>query len=199
MAGVLLVLAAAAGAVTVSAMYSVAETYGDPAGGLLSTFGTFALIVLIGLLILVVLGVVAVAVVPTSGRRAVGFVVVGLVVATLGGVVAAGLVGLDAKRDQTAEPPGCGIGNPALAAEFRRIDHPGYFGGGSETRASCSYALTVADVGTALEAYDDELTRLGYDVVLTDRGLTATRDSFELTAWVRRPPNSDPYLQVSLR
>src|SRR5674476_1022860 len=98
-----------------------------------------------------------------------------------------------------------GIADGSLNQEFRNIDHPGYFyhpgyvGGGSTSRTDCTFLLTTSNIASALAAYDERLTMMGYQVTRAKTSLTATRDGFEFTATagapsigVVGPPGSTP-------
>ena len=178
-------------------MYDLASIYGDPTGSELSMFVPFGPVVMIAVVLMVGIGASAVAL--ARGGRRVAAVTAALIIGTsLVGIVVASHYGLEDKRADTAEPPPCGIENGPLRQEFERIDHPGYFGGGSGSRTDCSYLLDTGDVPSALAEYDRRLSDRGYAVTRTSAGLTATHDNYRFTARVDEAVQGDGYLTVTL-
>ena len=108
-------------------------------------------------------------------------------------------LGVQAKQVETSEPPGCGIANGRLDQQFRSLDHPGYFGGGTSSRTHCSYLLATNDLPTALVDYEEQLRGLGWQVSVSTQGLTASGPEYRFSAAVEAPPHGDHYLEVALR
>jgi hypothetical protein len=178
---VLLVLVGVIGGLTAWITHDVSATYGDPTG---SDLGNLAWGPLAGVaVLLLVLVAIAVRAAPVGARRGVALVAGLLLVAFAVAVPVANHFGLESKRSSTSQPPECGMGGET-AAEFARIEHPGYFGGGESDATGCSYLLTTGDIPGSLAAYERELRGLGYDVVRTGDSLTATRG--DLTFSVER-------------
>ncbi|HLN78101.1 MAG TPA: hypothetical protein VK204_13715 [Nocardioidaceae bacterium] len=181
------------------ATYDLAAIYSDPAGSGVEMFETFGAVSVFAVVLMVAGAAVAVALARGLLRRIAVFAATALVVASLGGMLVANVYGVEAKRVESAEPPRCGIGNRALDHEFRRIVHPGYFGGGSSSRHDCSYMLTARDIDAALDQYDRHLTDLGYDASRTRDGVVARRESFRFVARTEQTTRGEDYLTVSLR
>lgn len=181
-----------------AAMYDLTSIYGDPTGSPLSTLGAFAVVPAVAAALMFGAGAAAVALARGRLRRiAVGASAV-IGVATVVGLLVGNHYGLEDKKAETSVAPSCGIQNSALTSEFARIDHPGYFGGGSESRTDCSYLLTASDLAAAFDSYEARLEARGYDVSRDRRGLTATSGGFRFTAVVQPAVHGDDALTVTL-
>jgi len=184
---ILLILIALIGGFSVFFVYGFQDTYSDPLLSDLAGLGEIAHGLLIAAVVLIGVAALAVGVARGGTRRLVGIAAGVLVGACLLGLVLANHYGLEAKKVLSATPPGCGIANASLNQEFRNIDHPGYFdhpgdvSGGSTSR-NCTLLLRTRDIASALAAYDEWLTMMGYQVTRANTSLTATRDGFEFTA-----------------
>jgi hypothetical protein len=194
-----LVLLALLGAWSALGMYDLAAIYSDPTDPPFLILGGFGGVVAFAVALMA--GVAGVAVVLARGRlrRFVRASAAALVAAAVIGIVVGNHVGAAAKRVESAVPPHCGIANPGLNQEFRAIDHPGYFGGGTSGRAGCSFMLTAPDLASALERYDDRLVTMGYQVSRDPGALTASRPGFRFTVRSRVPADGEGYLTVGLR
>lgn len=176
-----LVLLALLGVWVAWGTYDLASIYGDPTGSRFESLAGFGSLLVIAIVVLAGVAAVAVSLAPGRLRRVATVAAVSLLGASLVGIVVGNYLGIEAKKLETAAPPECGIGNVPLDEEFRSIDHPGYFGGGSASRTDCSYLLTTEDSTAALDEYDEELRARGYDVTRSGSGLRATREGFTLT------------------
>ena len=203
---ILLILLALIGGFSVLFVYGFQGTYSDPLVSDLDGLGEIAHGLVFAAVVLIGVAALAVGVAREGTRHLVGIAAGVLVGASLLGLVLANHYGLEAKKVLSATPPGCGIANASLNQEFRNIDHPGYFdhpgyvGGGSTSRTDCTFLLTTSNIASALAAYDERLTMMGYQVTRAKTTLTATRDGFEFTATAGTPstdvvgPGSTPTL-----
>lgn len=178
--------------------HDLASIYGDPSGSELAFFGAFGSLIGIVLLVMALVAAGAVSLGRGALRRVVLVLSAGLILLTVPGVLLASHYGHADKRRTTASPPACGIGNATLDREFRRVDHPGFFGGGDASRAGCAYLLDTADVGRAFAAYDERLTRLGYEVRRSPDRLDATNRTYTFEIEVSRPAVGEAHLTVAL-
>ncbi len=195
---VAMVLLALVGLWAALAMYDLAAIYADPTGSGLELLGVLGIVIPIAVGLMLGLAAISVALARGRLRRAALFVAVGLVVTSLAGVLVGNHYGTEAKKRETVEAPRCGIENQVLDDEFRAIGHPGYFGGGSSSRVDCSYLLTAEEIGSALDAYNERLSSMGYAVSPSDSGLVAERPGFRFTARLEQPVRGAAYLTVSL-
>jgi len=197
---ILLILLALIGGFSVLFVYGFQDTYSDPLVSDLDGLGEIAHGLVIAAVVLIGVAALAVGVAREGTRHLVGIAAGVLVGASLLGLVLANHYGLEAKKVLSATPPGCGIANTSLNQEFRNIDHPGYFGSGSNSTTHCTWLLGTRDTASALAAYDERLTMMGYQVTRAKTTLTATRDGFEFTATAGTPstdvvgPGSTPTL-----
>lgn len=202
---ILLILLALIGGYSALFVYGFQDTYSDPLVSDLDGLGEIAHGFVFAAVVLIGVAALAVGMAREGTRHFVGIAAGVLVGASLLGLVLANHYGLEAKKVLSATPPGCGIANASLNQEFRNIDHPGYFdhpgyvGGGSTSRTDCTFLLTTSNIASALAAYDERLTMMGYQVTRAKTSLTATRDGFEFTATagapsigVVGPPGSTP-------
>lgn len=196
---VLLIAAAVLGLWGVMAMYGLASIYADPLGNGLDAVVVFAGPALIVLCLVAFLVLGAWKVAKGKGRSLVGSVGGTLLAATVAGILVAGQLGTLDKRRDTMQPPRCGIRAPELAREFATVDHPGYFGGGEESRTHCAYLETVAELPEAIAHYDQQLSRAGWQVTeSSERGIRAERDGLRFVIRREHPSQGDPYLIVRL-
>jgi hypothetical protein len=190
---ILLILLALIGGFCVLFVYGFQNTYSDPLLSDLEGLGEIAHGLVIAAVVLIGVAALAVGVAGEGNRHLVGIAAGVLVGACLLGLVLANHYGLEAKKVLSATPPGCGIANASLNREFRNIDHPGYFdhpgyvSGGSTSRTDCTLLLRTRDIASALAAYDERLTMMGYQVTHAKTSLTATRDGFDFTATAGAP------------
>lgn len=180
-------------------MYGLTSTYADPAGSAAGNLVASGGLVVVLVLLLLGLLSAAVAGARPRTRRPVAVVAAVVVVLALGGVVVGNQVGFHAKQTESATPPHCGIQNPSLHRTWRSIEHPGYFGGGSESRTGCSFMLTAPSADEALATYATRLAASGWQVTRSPRHLSATRDGYRFSARLREPISGSTYLQVGLR
>ena len=199
LAVILLILLALIGGYSALFVYGFQDTYSDPLVSDLDGLGEIAHGFVFAAVVLIGVAALAVGMAREGTRHFVGIAAGVLVGASLLGLVLANHYGLEAKKVLSATPPGCGIANASLNQEFRNIDHPGYFGSGSNSRTHCTWLLGTRDTASALAAYDERLTMMGYQVTRAKTSLTATRDGFEFTATagapsigVVGPPGSTP-------
>jgi len=182
---ILLILLALIGGFSVLFVYGFQETYSDPILSDLEGLGEMTHGLVIATVVLIGVAALAVGIAREGTRRLVGIAAGVLVGACLLGLVLANHYGLGARKVLSAAPPGCGIANTSLNQEFRNIDHPGFFdhpgdvSGGSTSRTDCTLLLRTRDIASALAAYDERLTMMGYQVTRARTGLTATRDGFK--------------------
>ena len=179
-------------------MYDLTSIYGDPTGSSLSVFSTFAVVPAVAAALMLGVGAAAVWLARGRLRRIAIAVAVVIGIGTVAGLLVGNHYGLEDKRADTSVAPSCGIQNPALSREFGRIDHPGYFGGGSASRTGCSYLLTASDLPAAFDAYEAGLVARGYHVQREGRGLTASTGGYRFTAQVRPAVYGDGALTVTL-
>lgn len=179
-------------------MYDLTSIYGDPTGSSLSVFSTFAVVPAVAAALMLGVGAAAVSLARGRLRRIATGVTAVIGIGTAAGLLVGNHYGIEDKRAETSVVPSCGIQNPALSREFGRIDHPGYFGGGSASRTGCSYQLTAKDLPAAFDAYEAGLVARGYHVQREGRGLTASSGDYRLTAKVRPAVYGDGALTVTL-
>lgn len=179
-------------------MYDLTSIYGDPTGSAFSVFSTFAFVPAVAAALMLGVGAAAVGLAQGRLRRIVIAVAAVIGIGTVAGLIVGSHYGLEDKRADTSVVPSCGIQNPALSREFGRIDHPGYFGGGSATRSGCSYVLTAKDLAAAFDAYETGLVARGYHVQREGWGLTASSGGYRLTARARPAVYGDDALTVTL-
>jgi hypothetical protein len=197
---ILLILLALIGGYSVLFVYGFQSTYSDPLGSDLDGLGSIAHGLVFAAVVLIGVAALAIRVAREGTRHLVGIAAGVLVGAFLLGLVLANHYGVEARKVLSATPPVCGIANASLNQEFRNIDHPGYFGSGSTSRTHCTWLLGTRDIASALAAYDERLTMMGYQVTRAKTSLTATRDGFEFTATAGTPstdvvgPGSTPTL-----
>ncbi|HEY0775129.1 MAG TPA: hypothetical protein VGD51_13650 [Nocardioidaceae bacterium] len=179
-------------------MYDLTSIYGDPTGSALSVFSTFAVVPAVAAALMLGVGAAAVSLAQGRLRRLAIAVATVIGIGTAAGLLVGNHYGLEDKRAETSVAPSCGIQNPALSREFGRIDHPGYFGGGSASRTGCSYRLTAKDLAAAFDAYEAGLVARGYHVQREGRGLTASSGGYRFTATARPAVYGDDALTVTL-
>ena len=167
-------------------VYGFQDTYSDPLVSDLDGLGEIAHGFVFAAVVLIGVAALAVGMAREGTRHLVGIAAGVLVLASLPGLALANHNGLEAKRVSGA-PPECGIANASLNQEFRNIDHPGYVSPGSTSRTDCTFLLTTSNIASALAAYDERLTMMGYQVTRAKTSLTATRDGFEFTATAGTP------------
>jgi hypothetical protein len=179
--------------------YDLASIYGDPIGSEFAFFREFGIVGAIALVLMLAAATLAVTLARGRARPLLMFFVVGVFTVTVPGIVVANHYGHEAKRQETASPPTCGIRNSTLDAEFRRLDHAGYFGGGGASRVSCSYLLSVDDTTAALNAYEERLTGLGYEVRRSPRVVEATSEDYRFRINLKPGINGGDHVTVTLR
>ena len=193
-----LALLALLGVSAVWLVYDLAAIYADPTGSELSVLGALGGPILIAVVMLVAVAATAVALAKGRVRSFVTVAAAVMLGVSLVGIVVGNHYGVVDKRADTARPPHCGIENAALREEFERIDHPGFFGGGSGSRNDCSYLLTTGHVPNALEEYHRVLSSRGYTVTRDADGVTAETEGFRFAARIEDARHGDDYLTVSL-
>ena len=179
-------------------MYDLTSIYGDPTGSALSVFSTFAFVPAVAAALMLGVGAAAVSLAQGRLRRIAIAVATVIGIGTVAGLLVGNHYGLEDKKVDTSVAPSCGIQNPALSREFGRIDHPGYFGGGSASRTGCSYLLTAKDLAAAFDAYEAGLEARGYYVQRQGPGLTASSGGYRFTATARPAVSGDDALTVTL-
>lgn len=182
-----LTVLAALGVVGVWAFYDLMTTYGSTTGSELRSLVTFLPVLGIILVVLTCVAAVVVGVAPQSRRLFVTITAAVILFTSTVGMLVGSHFGHEAKRAEAATPPECGVGNAELDREFRRIDHPGYFGGGSSSTTECSLHMEVEDLDQALADYEESLSDDGYEVTGSGMSVEATRPGFQFSA---RPDES---------
>lgn len=182
-----LVVLAALGLFGAWAFYDLMSTYGNTTGSELRSLVTFLPVLGIILVVLACVALVVVGVAPQGRRISVTIGASVILAAATVGMLVGNHFGHEAKRAEAATPPECGVGNAELDREFRRIDHPGFFGGGSSSTTECSLHMEVEDLEQAVAHYERSLVADGYDVTGSGTSVEATRPGFRFSA---RPDGS---------
>ena len=200
----ILVLGAVAlvGGLAAFVTYGWQATYADPTASATEHLTSSALGIGIFVAFLTAGAVVAVSTSGGARRRVVSAVSAALVITAAIGLVAANYYGLKAKQREASSVPGCSLHEGRLNEEWRSLEHPGYFGGGEQSRSHCSYDVTAPDVSAALTDYQQQLERRGWRISeSTPLRVAATREgyAFEAAVTSREAGQSSEVMSVTMR
>jgi hypothetical protein len=182
--------------------YGWQATYADPTASAIEHLTSSA--VGIGVFVAVLIGAAVVAVTASSGarRRAMSAISVALVVTAAICMVAANHYGLEAKQREASSVPECALNEERLNELWRSLKHPGYFGGGEQSRSHCAYEVTARDLSAVLTDYQEQLEQRGWRVSeSTPTRVVATRQGYAFEAAVtrRQTGQSSGAMSVTLR
>lgn len=180
-------------------MYSFSSTYADPTGVGLDMLAELVVPVVIVAVLVGAACLGAWRLAARSGWHAgLKIAAVLVLVGSLAGIAGASFAGAGTKRAETSEPPRCEMSTD-LDQAFRSVDHPGYFGGGANSRSFCAYQERVTSIPEALDEYELLFPAAGWKVTeSTNRRIVAERDEMRFRITARERGKDDTYLLLRL-